>query len=382
MMDRRHGVRARLASLNWWLVVLLTLIAAIGVATLYSVAEGAWDPWARQHTLRYLFALVLMIGIGLTPLRVWLSLAYPAYFSMLALLVLVPFIGEINMGARRWIDLGGFQLQPSEYMKIALIMALARYYHGLEFKKVSNPLYLFVPLMMIGAPVGLVFLQPDLGTALLIGAIGLAVILLAGLSWRMTTLGAILAVVGVIGAIRFDLLKAYQINRITAFLDPESDPLGSGYHLAQSKIAIGSGGVSGKGFMGGTQSQLEFLPEMQTDFIFTIFGEEFGLVGAFGLLALYLALFIMATNIAMKAKSHFGRLMSMGIGLNLILYVLVNIGMVMGLAPVVGVPLPLVSHGGNVMIAIMAGFGLVMSTWVCRDQDTLRTSTSYYGSID
>ncbi|MCI5047302.1 MAG: rod shape-determining protein RodA [Aquisalinus sp.] len=382
MMDSRHGVRARLAALNWWLVVILTLIAAIGVATLYSVAEGAWDPWARQHALRYLFALALLIGIGLTPLRFWLSMAYPAYFGVLVLLVLVPFIGEVNMGARRWIDLGGFQLQPSEYMKVALVMALARYYHGLEFKKVSNPIYLFMPLMMIGAPVGLVFMQPDLGTALLIGAIGLAVIMLAGLSWRMTTLGAILAVIGVIGAIRFDLLKAYQINRITAFLDPESDPLGSGYHLAQSKIAIGSGGVSGKGFMGGTQSQLEFLPEMQTDFIFTIFGEEFGLVGALGLLVLYLALFIMATNIAMKAKSHFGRLMSMGIGLNLILYVLVNIGMVMGLAPVVGVPLPLVSHGGNVMIAIMAGFGLVMSTWVCRNQDTLRTSTSYYGSIN
>ncbi|MCI5045139.1 MAG: rod shape-determining protein RodA, partial [Aquisalinus sp.] len=268
MMDRRHGVRARLAALNWWLVIILTLIAAIGVATLYSVAEGAWDPWARQHAMRYLFALALLIGIGLTPLRFWLSMAYPAYFGVLVLLVLVPFIGEVNMGARRWIDLGGFQLQPSEYMKVSLVMALARYYHGLEFKKVSNPIYLVMPLMMIGAPVGLVFMQPDLGTALLIGAIGLAVIMLAGLSWRMTTLGAILAGIGVIGAIRFDLLKAYQINRITAFLDPESDPLGSGYHLAQSKIAIGSGGVSGKGFMGGTQSQLEFLPEMQTDFIF------------------------------------------------------------------------------------------------------------------
>jgi rod shape determining protein RodA len=378
----RFGWRRRLAALNWWLVLMLCMLAAVGVATLYSVAEGAWQPWAARHTFRFALALTILLIAGLVPLRFWLSVSYPAYFGALFLLALVPFIGEVNMGAQRWINLGSFQLQPSEVMKIALVMALARYYHGLEFKHVSHPLFLIPPLVMIAVPVGLVFLQPDLGTALLMGFAGVTMILLAGLSWRVTIVGGIMAVAGAIAAIQLDILKAYQIKRITAFLNPETDPLGQGYHLAQSKIAIGSGGVSGKGYMQGTQSQLDFLPEMQTDFIFTIFGEEFGLIGALGLLGLYLGVFLMATNIATQAKSHYGRLVSMGVSVTFITYVLVNVGMVMGLAPVVGVPLPLVSFGGTVMLTIMGGFGLVMSTWVCRDQDTLRTSTSYYERLN
>ena len=378
----RFGWRRRFASLNWWLVVMLALLAAVGVATLYSVAEGAWQPWAMQHALRFLLALSILIIAGLIPLRFWLSVSYPAYFASLGLLALVPFIGDTIMGAQRWILIGSFQLQPSEVMKIALVMGLARYYHGLEFKHVSNPLFLIPPLIMIAMPVGLVFLQPDLGTALLMGAAGVTMILLAGLSWRVTTIGVILAGIGAVAAIRLDILKAYQIKRITAFMNPESDPLGQGYHLAQSKIAIGSGGVDGKGYMEGTQSKLDFLPEMQTDFIFTIFAEEFGLIGTFGLLGLYLGVFLIASNIAMQAKSHYGRLVSMGVCMTFVMYVLINVGMVMGLAPVVGVPLPLVSFGGTVMLTVMAGFGLVMSTWVCRDQDTLRTTTSYYGRLN
>ncbi|NHK27832.1 rod shape-determining protein RodA [Parvularcula flava] len=380
--DRRGGLRKNLAAVNWWLVIFLSLLAATGVATLYSVADGSWTPWAANHIMRYALGLVILMIAAFIPLRFWLSLSYPAYFFSLGLLALVPFIGEVNMGAQRWIVIGGFQLQPSEIMKIALVMGLARYYHGLDFKRVSNPFYLIIPLAMIGLPVGLVFLQPDLGTAILLGLSGVVVILLAGLSWRIVIVGAILGLMGVVTVIQMDLIKPYQIERITSFTNPDADPLGAGYHLAQSKIAIGSGGVTGKGYMNGTQSQLDFLPEMHTDFIFTIFGEEFGFFGTVALLGLYLAVFLIGTNIAMKAKSHYGRLVTMGICITFISYVLINTGMVMGLAPVVGVPLPLVSYGGTVMLTMMAAFGLVMSTWINRDQDTLRTSMSYYGRIN
>ncbi|MBB4659536.1 rod shape-determining protein RodA [Parvularcula dongshanensis] len=375
--DRRLGIRGRLMRLNWLLIALLTVIASIGVVTLYSVADGSWSPYASRHVIRFCAALVLLVGVGITPLRFWLWIAYPAYFGALALLLLVPLIGETNMGAERWIAVGSFQLQPSELMKVALVLALARYYHGLEFKRVSHPFGLIPPLLMIGAPTGLVFLQPDLGTAILVALSGFSVMLLAGLSWRWVVVGAIAGFAAVVTAIQTGLIQAYQWGRITAFLDPTVDPLGANYHANQSKIAIGSGGIDGKGFMEGTQSQLGFLPEMHTDFIFTIYGEEFGLIGALGLLGLYFGTFLVAMNIAMRAKSHFGRLLTMGIALTFVMYVLINTGMVMGLAPVVGVPLPLVSYGGTVMIAMMGGFGLVMSTWIYRNQDTLRTQGAF-----
>lgn len=378
MPEKRLGVRGRLARFNLLLLLLLCAIAGVGVMTLYSVAQdsvgqGSWDPYASRHLMRFAVALVILAAIGVTPLRYWLSAAYPIYFAALILLLLVPIIGDMNNGARRWISLGGFQLQPSELMKIALVLALARYYHGLEFKKVSTILGLIPPMIMIAMPVGLVFLQPDLGTAILTALSGLVVVLLAGLSWRWVILGGISGLAGVVGAIQTGLLKPYQIERLTAFLDPTWDPLGANFHPNQSKIAIGSGGLDGKGFMEGTQSQLGFLPEKHTDFIFTIFGEEFGLIGTLGLLTLYFVTFFVGTRIALSAKSHFGRLVSMGVSLTLVMYVLINTGMVMGLAPVVGVPLPLVSYGGTVMLSMMGGFGLVMCTWVHRHQDTLRT---------
>lgn len=380
--DKRRGMALRLAGLNWSLIALVTIISMIGVATLYSVADGSWRPWALNHVIRFAMGITALFIIGLTPLRVWLALSYPAYLGTLVLLVLVLLIGDTVGGSTRWIVISGFRLQPSEVMKVALVMALARYYHGLDFKRVSNPLFLIPPLIMIGMPVALVFLQPDLGTALLIGATGVLVILMAGLSWRITALGAIAAVLLGIGAINAGMIKEYQIERFTAFTNQDADPLGANYHLTQSKIAIGSGGIDGKGFGQGTQSQLDFLPEKQTDFIFTIFAEEFGLVGTFGLLLLYFLVFLVVASIAGRAKSHYGRLLCMGIGMTFILYVLVNMGMVMGLAPVVGVPLPLVSYGGTVMLTMMAAFGLVTSTWMCRNQDTLRTSTSYFQGIE
>ncbi len=370
---RRRGIRDRIARLHWPLIILLTIIAGAGVLTLYSVAEGHWQPWAMRHGLRYLAALGILITIGLVPIRYWMSLAYPVYFAALISLAAVPFIGEINMGARRWIEFGGLQFQPSEAMKIGLVLGLARYYHSLRAEQVSHFLYLIPPALMIGAPVGLVFIQPDLGTALLLAATGVLIVFVAGLSWRLGFIGIAGAVAAGYGAYRFEFLKPYQLERILTFLNPDRDPLGQGYHLLQSKTGIGSGGLTGKGFMEGTQAQLKFLPEMQTDFIFTVFGEEFGFVGAAGLLIAYFAVILTGLSIATSSKLHFARLAVIGITITFALYVLINTGMVMGMAPVVGVPLPLVSYGGTVMLTIMAGFGIVMSAHINRDQDAYRS---------
>ncbi len=371
---RRRGVRDKLSRLHWPLIILLTMIAGAGIITLYSVAEGNWQPWAMKHGLRYIAALGLLIGIAMVPIRYWLALAYPIYFASLLALLAVPFFGEVNMGARRWIEFGALQFQPSEAMKIGLVLGLARYYHGLRAEQVSHILYLIPPALMIGAPVGLIFIQPDLGTALLLVATGVIMVFVAGLSWRIGFLGVLGAGAAGYSAYRFDILKEYQMNRILTFMNPERDPLGQGYHLLQSKTGIGSGGLTGKGFMEGTQAQLKFLPEMQTDFIFTVFGEEFGFVGAIALLMLYLAVIFAGISIAMSTKLHFARMAVIGVVATFTLYVLINTGMVMGLAPVVGVPLPLVSYGGTVMLTIMAGFGFVMSAHIHRDQDAYRTS--------
>lgn len=368
---RRRGLRERLARLHWPLIIMLTIIASAGVITLYSAAEGSWRPWALNHATRYGASMLLLIAIALVSIRYWMALAYPIYFVSLVTLALVPFIGQVNMGAQRWIEIGGMQFQPSSLMKIGLVLALARYYHGLRAEQVSHLLYLIPPLLMIAIPVGLIFIEPDLGTALLIGATGVGMVFLAGLSLRLAAIGAFGAVVAGYFAYRFDILKQYQVERILTFMDPDRDPLGKGYHLLQSKIALGSGGLDGKGYMEGSQSQLKFLPELQTDFIFTIFGEEFGFVGAIALLALYLAVILTSIGVALGAKTHFARMAAMGMIFSFTLYVVINAGMVMGLAPVVGVPLPLVSYGGTMMLTIMAGFGILMSAHMSRDQDGL-----------
>lgn len=365
----RRGVQDQFARLHWPLIIMLSLIGGAGVVTLYSVGGGSWTPWAGTHALRFAISMAALIVVGMISVRYWMFLSYPIYGVALLALALVPLIGDVNMGARRWIDIGPMQFQPSELMKIGIVLGLARYYHGLRAEQVSHFLYLIPPILMIAAPVGLVFLQPDLGTAIMIGATGAAVMVLAGLSWRLIFLGAVAAVGGAIAAFRFGILHDYQLKRIFTFLDPDSDPLGAGYHLLQSKIGIGSGGIVGKGYMLGTQRELNFLPEMQTDFIFTIFSEEFGFVGAIGLLLLYFGVVMTGMNIALRARSHFARLMAMGCTVTFALYVLINTGMVMGLAPVVGVPLPLVSYGGTVMLTIMVGFGLVMSAHMSRDAE-------------
>jgi len=277
----------------------------------------------------------------------------------------VDVMGHHALGAQRWLSLGPITIQPSEIMKIGLVLALARFYHGLSGKSAQLSWWLLVPGLLILAPVALVMEQPDLGTAMLILLTGGAIMVLAGLSWRLIAAGALGAALLIPPAVMFGL-HDYQRKRILTFLDPEGDPSGSGYHILQSKIALGSGGLLGKGYGLGSQSQLNFLPEKQTDFIFATLAEEFGFVGCVSVLVLYAAVIFMALRTAYISHSHFGRLAAAGVTVTFALYVLINGSMVMGLAPVVGVPMPLLSYGGTVMLTVMVGFGLVMAVRVHR----------------
>jgi rod shape determining protein RodA len=355
----------KLLHIHWFFVLLVCAVAGIGVAMLYSAANGSFQPWASRHVVRFAFGLVVMLSVALVDVRIWLRLAYPFYAVSLLLLVLVEVMGFIGMGAQRWIDLGYFNLQPSELMKIALVLALARYFHGLGMEDIGRPTRLVAPLLMIGMPAALVLRQPDLGTALMLVMAGGAIFFAAGV--RLWKFGVVLALGLAALPVGWQFLHEYQKQRIMTFLNPEHDPLGAGYHIIQSKIALGSGGLSGKGFMLGTQGHLRFLPEMQTDFIFTMLAEEFGMIGGLGLIGLYGLLLVYGIAIATRSYSHFGRLVAIGVTVTFFLYVFINIAMVMGLIPVVGVPLPLISYGGTAMITLLIGFGLLMGVWVHRD---------------
>lgn len=349
----------KLRELNWFIVLALAAIAGIGCAMLYSVAGGNVDPWASRQVVRFGIALLMMIAIALVDLRTWLSLAYPAYLAGLALLGAVEVIGVTGMGGQRWLDLGVMRLQPSELMKIAVVMALARYYHGLTLYQTRAIKSLFVPMILIVLPVILVVRQPDLGTALMVVAGGIAMIFLAGARMWLFGGGLIAAIAAIPIAWRF--LRDYQRERVLTFLNPDRDPLGAGYQIIQSKIALGSGGLTGKGFLQGTQSHLNFLPEMKTDFIFTVLAEEFGVLGALALLMLFFVVIGYGLWVGFTCRNHFGRLLSTGLSITIFLYVFINIAMVMGLLPVVGVPLPLVSYGGSAMLTAMIAFGLILS---------------------
>jgi len=355
----------KLLNLHWFLVFLICMTAAIGVAMLYSAANGSFQPWASRHMVRFGVGLVVMITIALIDVRIWLRYAYVFYGLSLVLLILVEIMGYVGMGAQRWLDLGYFNLQPSELMKIALVLALARYFHGLSLEDVERPPRLIMPLLMVFTPAGLVLRQPDLGTALMLILASGGIFFVAGVRiWKF----ALVIVSGLIAApVGWQFLHEYQKARIMTFLNPEADPLGAGYHIIQSKIALGSGGMTGKGYMQGTQGHLNFLPEMQTDFIFTMLAEEFGLVGGLGILAMYGLLLVYGVAIATRSHSQFGRLVAMGVTVTFFLYVFINIAMVMGLIPVVGVPLPLISYGGTAMMTLLIGFGLLIGVWVHRD---------------
>lgn len=364
-----HRAEQRLAekllNINWGLVLLLTVVAGVGFAMLYSAANGSWYPWASKQALRYVVTVLVMLAVALVDIRTWLRAAYGFYAAAMVLLVAVELKGAVGMGAQRWIDLGVIQLQPSELMKIALVMVLARYFSGLGPEEVARPLRLVVPAVLVLVPAALVLKQPDLGTAMMLVLGGGAMFFLAGVrAWKFAV---VLAAGGAAVPIAWRFLRDYQKNRIYTFLDPESDPLGAGYHSLQSKIAIGSGGVFGKGFLMGTQAHLNFLPEKQTDFIFTMLAEEFGLVGGIALLGLYTLIFAYGFAIAFRCRNLFGRLLALGVTVNFFFYVFINTAMVMGLIPVVGVPLPLISYGGTAMLTVMFGFGLLMSVYVHRD---------------
>jgi rod shape determining protein RodA len=355
----------KLRQLNWPFVGIVILVALVGYAMLYSAGGGAHGPWAWRHGVRFGLGLTAMLVVALIDVRFWFRLAYPIYGAALLGLVAVDVAGIISMGAQRWIDLGLFQLQPSEVMKIGLVLALARYFHSAYLEDVARPVLLLMPVLLIAAPTMLVLEQPDLGTATMLASGGAVLLFLAGVRWWKfaVVLGPMLLALPLI----WQQLHDYQRQRVLTFLDPERDPLGSGYHIIQSKIALGSGGVWGKGFLHGTQSQLSFLPEKQTDFVFTMLAEEVGLVGAVGLLALFALLVGLGLVFALRARSQFGRLVAMGVTSTFFLYVVINVAMVTGLIPVVGVPLPMISYGGTAMVTVLTGFGLLLSVDLHRD---------------
>jgi rod shape determining protein RodA len=358
------SVAEKLRQITWSMLFFVVLIGVFGFAMLYSAAHSV-DPWAMRQAIRFLFGLVILVAVALVDIRVYLRYAYAIYGLAFMLLVFVDVAGEIGMGAQRWIDLKVIQLQPSEVMKIALVLALARYFHRLSADNIGNPLALVVPIAMVFAPVGLVLVQPDLGTAVMLVLVGAAMFWIAGVRlWKFIVVA--LAGIGAV-PVAWNFLHDYQKNRILTFLNPESDPLGTGYHITQSKIAMGSGGLAGKGFMKGSQAYLNYLPERQTDFIFAMLSEELGMIGGVLLLLLYTVLFVYGYAIAFNSRNHFGRLLAIGITINLFCYVFINMAMVMGLLPVVGVPLPLISYGGTAMLTVLFGFGLLMCVYVHRD---------------
>lgn len=363
----RDRISSKLAELDWRVIGLLCVLAGIGTAMLYSIAGGSWSPWAWKHLLRFGVLLVAMIGLAMVHPKWWFHAAYPVYGLLLFMVLLIEFtpMGYVAGGAKNWLNLGFIRIQPAEFMKIGLVLALARWYHGHSAQDARWSWKLLFPLGMIGVPFLLVAKQPDLGSAMIIGLTGAAVMFMAGLSWRVIA-AAVAAAVAIIPPFVMFVMHDYQRNRVLTFLNPEADPSGTGYNIIQSKIALGSGGLLGKGYGLGSQSQLEFLPERHTDFIFSTVSEEFGFLGSFTVLACYLALILISLRIAALSHSHFGRISAAGMTAFLALFVLINGAMVMGLAPVVGVPMPLLSYGGSTMMTVMIGFGLILSTHVHR----------------
>jgi rod shape determining protein RodA len=355
----------KVLQVNWLYVILLCCLAGVGYVALYSAAGGSPEPYATRHAERFAVGIVIMLAIGMTDIRAIAKIAWPAWLGGVILLVLVLRMGHVGKGAQRWLELGGLQLQPSELMKLALILALASWFHKASWERIGNPLFLIPPVIAVLIPVGLILKEPNLGTATITALLGASIFFAAGVRWWKFLLVAL--PIPLLGQFAYSHMHDYQRARIDTFLHPESDPLGAGYNIIQSKIALGSGGMWGKGFLQGTQGHLDFLPEKQTDFIFTMIGEEFGFVGGLAVMALLALIIIGGMLIALRCRHQFGRLVALGISCNFFLYVFVNIAMVMGVIPVGGVPLPLVSHGGSAMLTVMVGFGVLMSVHVHRD---------------
>lgn len=367
---------SKLYQINWLLPTMVGLIGLIGVFMIYAATGGEWSHGAQQHFIRLIIAGGLMLTVALTDIRIWYGLAYPIYGVSLLLLVGVDVFGVTINGSERWIDLGPIRLQPSEIMKLGIVMALARFYHDIPNWRISHISGLVVAMLMVAIPAQFILRQPDLGTTLLLTATGIAIIFLAGVNWRVIAGGLVMTAVSVPLFFKFGL-KPYQQERILTLLEPGRDPTGASYHIIQSKIALGSGGVSGKGFMNGTQRQLAYVPENRTDFIFTVIGEEFGLIGGIATMGLYAGVIALCFWMSIKCKHFFTRLLIMGITTTFALYVFINLAMVTGIAPVVGVPLPLISYGGTVMLTMMFGFGLILSAYVHRSVELPRSGRGF-----
>ncbi len=357
--ERTSALR-RLGSIDWGLTLSACFAAAVGFVLLYSAAGGEFFPWAAAQMGRFGVALAVMIATAAIPPRLWYRLAYWMWGLSVLLLLAAEFRGVEGGGAERWIALGPLRLQPSEVMKIALVVALAHYFHTVRFENVRRIRTLLPPLFLLLVPAALVLKQPDLGTTVILIAVAGVIFFLAGVRWwKFALVGA--AAAAAVPLIWTYGLQAYQKQRLLTFLDPSSDPLGAGFHITQAKIALGSGGMFGKGFLNGTQIHLNFVPEMHTDFILAVLAEEFGLVGALALTAIYGLILYHLLAAALRAKTQFGRLVVSGVAFTFFLYAFINLAMVLGLLPVVGVPLPLVSYGGTSMLTLMFGFGLAMS---------------------
>ena len=363
--NQAQTISEKFFSISFSYVLFICVLAMIGIVVLYSAANGHWSPWAVNQLIRFGMGFVLMIVLALMDIRIFMRYAYVLYFVTLVLLIAVEIGGHIGMGAQRWINLGLFKIQPSELMKISLVLALARYFHASSLQNIQTIRGILIPTFMAIVPAALIAMQPDLGTSLMLVFTTVALFFAVGVQiWKFVLVGA-----GALSVmpIAWHFLHDYQRNRVLTFLDPERDPLGAGYHIIQSKIALGSGGVFGKGFMNGTQSHLNFLPEKHTDFIFTMLSEEFGMIGGILIIVLNMLILVYSYSFAIRCASYFGKLVAIGLTTNYFLYVFINTAMVLGLIPVVGVPLPLISYGGTVMLSIMASFGIILCVHINRN---------------
>lgn len=353
--------------LHWGLLFLITLISVFGFVLLYGAAGGI-DPYAWKQIVRFIIGVIILWSAAITPIKFWTEQSYLIYFFAFVLLLWVDISGQMGMGAQRWIDLKVFVLQPSEIAKVALILALARFYHNRSTLAIHTFQNMSIPLFLIGLLFMLVLIQPDLGTSLVLAAIGVALMFQAGVMRKFFVISGGIVLMIIPFAWHF-VLKDYQKKRLLVFMNPEEDPLGAGYHIMQSQIAIGSSDFWGKGFMQGTQSRLEFLPEKHTDFIFTLLVEDFGLLGGGLLIFAYMLLILTGIRIAYRSSHLFGKLVATGVTVMFFLHALINMAMVMGLMPVVGLPLPLVSYGGSSLLTLMFALGLLMNVHIYRDSN-------------
>jgi rod shape determining protein RodA len=358
-MNGHSLIPAPIAELPWRMLWLVIGITFFGLLVLYSAASGHLLPWALPQGIRFLVFLGMAIAMSRVRPETFREFAFPAYGAVMVLLLAVEALGFVGKGAQRWISLGFVNLQPSELMKVAIILALARFYDLLPVGELRRWSAIWPAALLLGIPAAFILVQPDLGTATMVVAGGIVIMFLSGLPMRLFAGGA--AFLAVAGPIAFHFMHPYQRQRVLIFLDPESDPRGAGYHIAQSKIAIGSGGIFGKGFLNGTQSHLQYLPENHTDFIFATMAEEWGLVGGLVLILAYAFVIKWGIGVALDAKDRFSRLTAAGLTFTIFFYVAINLLMVMGMAPVVGIPLPLVSYGGSAMLTVMLCLGVLMS---------------------